>query len=305
MSNLKSVSIKHYQKVKCAHLHDQFFANEMDFEKKIVLFCVVIYATIYCSTGESDYPLGEVLGEACTVQYLKERGRLTESLESTVPPPSRCRLVIPFVVQFTTLFFQDGIAKDYPRNVADCLINELDKNEPFDYYLKADLIKWSSLFSSSEKSTQLKEANNQLDEVLKEITVKCKADESHTKIFNETWEDYQHDYCVAKYAIDNQLVELKKVDINPHHIDTNSFNCTKIVNIERSKTEKQYSDKMSATENGQRSLDCVINEFRNGNMFDWKVASTLIRKLEIRGQTYKISKKIEEFLSASTSACNL
>lgn len=276
----------------------------MDFKIKISLFCVVLYATIYCSAGESDYPLGEVLGEACAVQYLKEKGKLNESLQSTIPPSPRCRLVVPYVAQFTTSFFQDEIAKEYPQNVAECLINELDKSEPFDSYLKADLIECSSLFNSSEKITQLKEANDQVQDVLKEIKVKCGTVGSNTTNYNNTLDDYQYDYCMVKYAIDHQLVELENIEINPHLIDTDSVNCTNIVNIERSKTEKKYSDKMSATETDQKSLDCAMNEFRNVNMFDWKVASGLIKRLDIQGQTYRISKKIEEFLSVSTSACN-
>lgn len=116
---------------------------------------------------------------------------------------------------------------------------------------------------------------------------KCFADESRKEIFNQILEDYQHKYCMAKYAINNQLLELNNVEIRitltlegwkrqlyQHHI----------INVERSKTEKEHTDKLYqlyATETGTNSLDCVMNEFRSANMFDWKVALTILNCIKL------------------------
>jgi len=272
----------------------------MDFTTKFLLFCVVFNANLFCFANGTEYPFGQVLGQACAVQYLQEKGKLNDSLQSIVPPPSRCRLVIPLVLQATKSFFREEILRTFPLDVANCLIIGLDSDEAFDYSLKSDIIETSSLFSGSEKIAEIKEADKFTD-VVRKIKAKCGVDESNANIFNETLEDHQHNYCLVEYALDNQLLELNNTDINPHHIDTESINCTNIVNAERIKTEKEYSDKLS----GHGSEDCVVNEFRSGKMFDWKVALFIFKRLDITNQTYRVSNKVDEFLSLSTSACNL
>lgn len=272
----------------------------MNFTKKILLFCVVCYATLYCSADENDF---DQIMEACTVQYLKQKGKLNESLQSTVAPTSQCRLLIPFFLQSSKSLAMVLYAKKFPQSVADCIVNELDNNGAFDNIIKSLLIETSSLFSRSEKIAQLNELNNQFYNVTEEAEVKCSADENRNEIFNRTLEANRIEYCKVSYV--KQLLELINVDIDPHQ--TKSVNCEVIIDVERSKTEKEYSDRISATENSQ-SLDCVMNEFRTVNMSDWMLASTVAKDLSSHDgeqATNKTKKKLNKFLVASTSACNL
>lgn len=270
----------------------------MDLPMKILFGCVVFCATLYCSAIE-NYNL-EI--ESCVVQYLKQKGKLNESLQSTIPPTSRCRLLVPTYVQNAKSVYRNHIADTFPANVAECLAHELDNAENFDYYLKWDLIELSSLFGDSEKISQLQETRKLLKDVRREADAQCG---KRFEIFNKTLEEY----CMAKYTIDNQLLELNNVDINPYEIDTGSVNCDNIVDTERRKYEKEYSDEISATETGRRLLDCIMKEYRNGNMAGCKIALKILHfsgmSIQVqKGEVNRINKKIEGFISKSV-ACNI
>lgn len=197
--------------------------------------------------------------------------------------------------------------------MVDCLSNEVDESPFVDNLIKFRLFKSSNLFSDSEKTAQSKELDDyHMNNLMKGILVKCEVDDHKKNILNETLEEYQHKYCMAKYAIDNQLLELNINNLNnTHDFDTGSLNCTNIINVERRKTEKEYIDQLSTTETDQKSLECAaIDVFRNGNMFDWKVAIKALIFLHKEGQEMdadinRIAKWIEEYLAMSTSLCNL
>lgn len=281
----------------------------MDFAMKGLLFYVMCCAAL-CNAEQNLVRDGQ----ACVVQYLKGKGKLTESFPSTGSPSSLCRLVIPASVQIVNGNVKYQVGKEFPNEV-DCLTAEFENKDGVDYLLQLDLIRSSSL-SASAKNTQLENTKSQFKDMLEEIAVQCHVDDKNfVKLFNEalgikneTLEAHQNEYCMAKYVfVDNQLLEVNNVDINPHRIETNSVNCEYLIDIERSNAEKELSDKLSATETGQSSLNCVVNAFRSGNMFNYRVALKVLGTLDITSQekereTNKISKKISEFV-LTTVAC--
>lgn len=281
----------------------------MDFAKKSLLFYVIFWATL-CYAEQNLVRDGH----ACVVQYLKQNSKLSESFPSPGSPPSQCRLVIPATVQGINTNVKYLVTNEFPNEV-DCLTNEFENKEGADYLLKLDLIQSSTLLNDSAKTTQIEDTRSEFKDMLEKIAVQCFVDENNfVKIFNEllgikneTLEAYQNQYCLAKYAfVDHQLFELNNVDINPHHIDTNSVNCENLLAIERSNAEKELKDRLSATETGQRSLDCIVNAFRSGNMFDSRVALKVLSTLDITSQekereTNKISQKLSEFILTSVT----
>lgn len=282
----------------------------MDFAKISLVFYVMFWTT-FCYAEQNLVRDGQ----ACVGQYLKQKLKLTESFPSAESPLSMCRLVIPVIVQTLNANVKYQVAKEFPNEV-DCLTDEFENKDGVDYLLKLDLIRSSSLLSDSAKSNPLEETSSEFKDMLEQIAVQCLVDESNfVKIFNEnlgikneTLAAHQNQYCLAKYAlVDNQLLEVSIVENNPHHIDTNSVNCEHLIDIERSNAEKELKDKLSATETGQRSLDCVMNAFRNGNMFDSRVALKVLSTLDVTSQekkreTNKISKKLSAF-ALTTFTC--
>lgn len=143
-----------------------------------------------------------------------------------LPITSRCRHLVPTYVQNVKSIYRDRIADTFSPKEAECLTHELDNAEMFDYYLKLDLIELSTLFGDSEKFIELQETRKLLKDVRIGADAECG---KRYEIFNKTLEDRQQKYCMAKYTIDNQLLELCNVDINPYEIDTGSANCDNIV----------------------------------------------------------------------------
>ncbi len=287
----------------------------MDFTKKILVLCMVFCAAL-CSADENRnrYFDADRITEACFVQHLKTKGKLDEVFQSTLQSSSQCQLIIPTVMQALQSTVTDEIRNEFP-NEAECLISEFHSKEAVDYLLKLDVINGTSLLSVSAREIQLEETRNQFEDVLKEIAVECLVDdENFVKIFNkslginnEILEAYQQQYCLAKYVVDNQILKLENVDINPHHIDPESVNCNYIIDLERIKIEKEYGKTPAAG-----SLDCHMEAFRLNNMFGYKVAKNILRDSDLNipiddleNHNIRLNVKVNEFYFILTSKCGL
>ncbi|KAG4066110.1 hypothetical protein HA402_010312 [Bradysia odoriphaga] len=268
----------------------------------ILLFCVVYYATPNCCADENVY-YREI--EACALQYLKQKGKLNESIQSTTPPSARCPFFIPFGAQLITSLMHDGKVKNEP-NEADCLNEEFNKRELADLFIMIIVAEYSSLFSDR---TQIKESIEKMKNVTREMHDQCIAGESNPRIDNKNVMSHQHEYCMVKYAVDNKLLRLNDDYIKSYRINTDTVNCTNIIHAELSKNEKECSDKMFATGIDQGSLDCAINELRRNNMFNWGIALKVLMYIHLTSPTFtvesnKIVNKFEEFLSLPALSCN-
>lgn len=267
----------------------------------IILFLFVLYSvTFCCSADKGDYRQVQ----ACGVQYLKEKGKLNESIETEIPASPRCILLVPFVLQVEKSFHKDEFATSFLPKVAECLTDKYDKAGGSDYSIKAMVL--GSLVSRY-RNTVIEESKlleTEMKDMSDSIYDQCAADKNNiTTIHNETI--HQYEYCMAKYAIDNQLLELKDVNINPNRINTESVNCTNIIDAERREAENDYRDRMSAIESDHDSLDCAMNEFRRYNMFGWRVALKVLVFL-ISGpkpEVSKVGEKVNDFLSVPSSGC--
>lgn len=146
----------------------------MDLAKEILLlFCVVFFAS-QCSTTSDR----EQLKDACIVQYLKAKGKLNETFQSTVPTPSttECENVVPSEDIKRNLKYE---FKRYFPNEGDCLANQFHYKEAIDNHMQIMVIRSSSFLSESVKDTQLADARNQYKNVLKEIAVLCLVDDKN------------------------------------------------------------------------------------------------------------------------------
>lgn len=252
----------------------------MDFRAKLFLYFVVLSgANICCFADLNDYPLFK----SCLIQYLSEKGKLDKPLPSSVPPPARCRVAMPFFVNIVIEKATETIA---PRD-ADCIRNETASREFVDGLLKYH-VRYSTLTTADEKFSLMIEQMHQTKDALQKLDVKCN---STNTLKNLTLEDHQLKYCMRKYAMDNRLLNI--TDANPQHIDTDIVDCASIVAAEQKKVEAELKREISAS-------DCVVKDFRNSNLFHWKVVSAA---LEDFNSAFVISEKIEEFLDMPSSEC--
>lgn len=231
------------------------------------------------------------LAKACYVHYLHGKGKLDEPLPSTVQSPSRCR----FAIAFFSSVFADYLVEPFAPEAADCLKNQTEIGEFLDYGLKHHLYD-SYLSDDTDRFTVMEETIRNLLDLEIQIRLKCNINETGADK-NPTLEDHQLKYCMVKYAMDNQLLELSDdFDVNPHRIDTETVNCTDIITSERNKAETKFRDQTSGG-------DCAINEFRNGAIFDWKVAKFVLKGFYLPSENHRIERKIEEYLGQPSSEC--
>lgn len=174
--------------------------------------------------------------------------------------------------------------------MADCIKDETVNGELFDYALKLYLHERFLI-----DVTQLEETNRNFTSLLNQMIVRCKINERYADK-TSTLEDYQLDYCLQKYGDDRQLIKSQFGDISRFAIDLGSANCTAMVAVERSLTESQFKDKVDAS-------DCAVNEFRSGNLFDWKIVVTKFPS--VYSAFNRIDKLAEEFLSGPASECEV
>ncbi|KAG4070378.1 hypothetical protein HA402_006520 [Bradysia odoriphaga] len=286
---------------------------KMDFAKKLIIYCVVTSSVIYSVQSDSQQDR-----DACLVQYLQRKGKLSADIKSAEPAPSSCDFVTPFTIGVIKSAVFNTIEKEIPLNVARCLIQQLDDNdnEAFDYVVKINVLAASRSLNESERQTQVEATRNLFKEDLEKIAVHCETDaQKFISIFkdslgirNDSLAVLQYEYCLAKYAVDAGVVVLGDVEINPQHIDLSSVECEQIIEADRSRSEKYFIDKNALTFEGEESMNCAVNAYRNNKIYDWTVAFKVLKNLSFsleqkEEESNKIKAKMQKFAS-STSVCS-
>lgn len=169
--------------------------------------------------------------------------------------------------------------------------------------VKISIIENSYNLSDSERKTQLDETRNELKQNLEQIATQCHTDDKnfisifnvHLGIKNETLEVLRYEYCTAKYIADNKFLEMGNVEINPHHIDTESVNCDNVIDMDRSKEENGLSDKLPAQEK-----ECIMNAYKNDKIYELIIALKVANNLEFSRESRnleinRISQKMTVF----------
>lgn len=286
---------------------------KMNFAKRFTIQCVVL-SMVMCAALCSVESNNLQEGEACLVQYLQAKEKLSKNFETDLPASSQCRLVTPFTMQIIRITADELIKKDAP-NAADCLTKEFGDKEAIDYVVKISVIDASRSLSESERATQLETTRNEFKQELEKIASHCHTDDKNfIKLFsdnlgmkNGSLAVAQYEYCLAKYAVDHKVLELGNVEMNPQQIDEDGVDCDHIIDLDKRKNEKMLTDKASATSQGSGSTSCVIDSYRSLKIYDWAVALKVINNLDFSRETKKveanrITEKIATF-ALSIFAC--
>lgn len=279
----------------------------MNFAKQFTIQCVVVSVVVGAALCYVQLN-NQQEEEACLVQYLQAKEKLSTDFLSDLPASSQCRLITPLQMQIMRITAADFIKKDEPNVVADCLTKEFNDKEAIDYVVKICVLDASRSLSESERRTQLETTRYEFTQELKNIANFCQTDDNKfIKIFNDnlgfknnSLEVVQYEYCLAKYAVDNKVLELANVEMNPQQIHKDSVNCDHIIAADKRKSEKDLTDKTSITLKGQRSRNCVIDSYRSFKMYDWTVALKVLNNLDFSRETKKVEanriiEKIAEF----------
>lgn len=256
---------------------------------KFSIFCIVFYASL-SSANNSNNAVG-----GCLVQLLKAMGKLSADFQSNSLPknPLVCYYMTELSINMMKGVYHGEISAKLP-NEADCLIEMFDLHGTVFDIIKVRLIEESSTLDETQKQTQLEEARNELTKDLEKIVVDCPTNkEKFRNIFhiplaikNDTLEAHQTEYCLAKYAVDNELLELDDAKVwNPHNITPESVDCDNIVAAERISSEREVGNVIGSMPNVGKHLECIMDLYRTGKTFNNHVSFKVLTFLDLPKET--------------------
>lgn len=260
---------------------------------KFQIFCLCLLSVLWCNnvTAYSSDDGGS--GIECLQDYRKEKLEI-DSTSTVTERSSRCRFIITSSLKLVTSAIENQIASSMADD-AGCLINE------FRYKRIADLIVMMSLIKKRELSKELSELRENktetrmdkveaaFDDELVQVAFKCDVDQKKfIEIFykylrtevprNVTHSAFVHNYCFAKYVVDNELFPLENIEINPYGIGSN-VNCGAIIREEREREEQRLRTKyMRST---QTELECIEEEYRIRHIFDIHISLLVLRYFDL------------------------
>lgn len=269
---------------------------------KFIIICVSIFLSPVLASQFLDE------SEACFVQYLKEKRKLSTNFQSAIEPAEYCDDRLPNMLQSLRTFVDDKVNKGMPDE-AECLLDGLENRESVDHLISIYVIRLNKFLNENDLKIQLETVRSQLKQHLESIALKCKVDdESFVKLFhqnlgirNETLEFLQYEYCISKYCLDNKFLEMENYVINPNNITTDDINCTSIIDIDRKKAEKEFDDEYLTTPERIEVKSCIMQAYTDEKLYEWNLALKVLGN-EVNAKRTKETDviKVTEKLSSSS-----
>lgn len=277
---------------------------------------VFIFVALMLSPVLADHFLD--ITEACLVQFLQEKGKLSSSFKSAIEPTEQCLEKLPYMVRSLQAFVDNEIKKVMPYE-SECLLAEINRRDTVDHFISVYVIRLNKFLDENVLTLQLASSRAQLKQDLESIAHQCEVDDkSFVKIFNqnlgirnETLEALQYDYCVTKYCVDSKILEMESYDPNPNQIRMDDVNCTFIIDADRNKAEKEFADEYIATPEMIAAKDCILRAYRNGKQYEWSAALHVLGNIVFARKTkeadvIKVTEKLTSpELSQSINNCLL
>lgn len=284
----------------------------MNFVEKVSVICVVLCVAFCSAIGPSS------IAGLCTVPYLKHSGRLNVNFpidSSQSVPPIICYQVYRQSVNVVKSLFFGEIEADLPAH-ADCLTKEFGDKNDVEHILAIRLIDDTEFLNETEKEEQLIAARKKLSDELDRISDHCQNDkQAFINVFtvplgikNETVEAHQANYCLAKYAADNRILDFSNVEMNPHNIDTENVNCDNVIDRQKAKSEREIRNAVLILLRAERSEDCTMNAYKSDGIFKIQLAVQLLEMYDFPKE-YKESATVSygngmlDFISTTVPEC--
>lgn len=171
---------------------------------------------------------------------------------------------------------------------SNCIFENLTGSQSFVH----SIVK-AAAFEYLEKDKQQSPLNNTinmiLDEINNSVTVCRQASEfgiEFDKLFNVTKNLTSHEeYCIKKYLIKNNLINvyLYDIDPNPHKVNVTSLNCEEMIRKSNEEIYDQLSFIYLQNPNltNEEKIECAIEKFRDGEYFDLMMKITVLTTLNI------------------------
>lgn len=245
------------------------------------------------------------LNHACVIRFLQIRGKIEEDLPSQKAPSELCRILLPLIYanhseRLCVMLWDTKTIK------ADCVIENLKKNDFIDLQLKYEVYENLKNQSKIEKKRKLEEISRAKRDALINAADVCKSDFSYGGMFDEilgmdrNLKALQREYCLLKYVLDNNFLFMRHVNLNPKRIDTKHLECMPIVVQCQDDAEEKLMRALRARDYSADAINCIIERYRDERIFGWNIAKDFVRKVSgseeaRRSEDFRISKKLSDF----------
>ncbi|KAG4075710.1 hypothetical protein HA402_003535 [Bradysia odoriphaga] len=241
----------------------------------------IVFVAIILSPVLADHFLD--ITEACFIQYLKEKGKLSSNFEAAIEPTEECLEKLPNMVQALRTFVENLVKKAMPYE-SECLLGEIDYRDAVDHFITIYVVRLNKFLSENVLTLQLESSRAQLKQELESVALRCEVDvkdflqlfNTNLGVRNETLAALQHDYCVTKFCVDTKILESEHYELNPYNISTDDVNCTYIIDIDRHNAEKEFADEYITTPETIAAKDCIMEVYRNEKRYEFFAALNVL-----------------------------
>ncbi|CAG9798993.1 unnamed protein product [Chironomus riparius] len=249
-------------------------------------------------------------GNACIIQYLKNKQRLSQDFPyDTQPDTVKCRLVMPLILKHLETALIQKLSEKEDIKV-DCIMAHLKNVSALDYMLMREIIPMSRNLENSEITQKTRNTTKALRRILINGATKCGSDKSYSGLFddilglqNMSIAVLQHNYCFSKYAVENKLIEVKHINLNPRRIPTTNLNCEEMIDIQQITKERQLLSKLNDKKLSREEVQCIMDKYRSEKAFDSNVALEVVDFLHIsyeekRANRERIANSLEKYIKS-------
>ncbi|CRK92413.1 CLUMA_CG005972, isoform A [Clunio marinus] len=268
------------------------------------VYIILLFCLFELSASDKD------TGITCLIKYLKDHGRLEEDFPLPQKPAhaQACDAVVRLVLPTIEREFLSKLSEKESIK-SDCVSAQLKKGGLLDYLIKEEVIESSTDLSNQEVMKKLAETRETIKGILDNAAVFCNSDATYAGLFdkylglkNESLSALQSHYCMAKYVIDEEIIDVGNVNINPSNIDTAAANCDTVISNAKAEVEAQLRDKYKEQNLSQSKINCIMRSFRRNKMFENSIALGALENLEISLETKRENKervenKMESFVT--------
>lgn len=270
---------------------------------KLVIFLVIFFESV---TGLSN--LDE--GNSCIIQYLKNK----KQLDANFPSPSssdsaKCRLVMPLLLRTFGNALRTRLSEK-PDIDVDCVMNNFKNSSAMDFMLMREVIPLSKDLENTETTQRMRNATKTLRKILISVAKRCEIDQTYGGLFDEilglqnlSIPVLEHNYCFTKYALDNELIEVKHINLNPRRISLTNLDCEEMIERNQIMREKQLLNKLNQRKLSHEHIQCIMNRYRSEKAFASNIALEVIDILNIsyeekRENREKVAVQLEKFITS-------
>lgn len=278
------------------------FDSKGDMKKLIFILIAIIQAAASLSNLDE--------GNSCIIQYLKNKKKLHGDFPSpSQPDSSKCRIVMPLILKTFENALRTRLAEK-PDIKVDCVMNHFKNSSMMDYMLMREVIPMSRDLENSEVTQRMRNSTKVLRKILISVAKKCEIDQNYGGLFDEilglqnlTMPVLEHNFCFTKYAIENELIEVKHINLNPRRIPTLNLDCEEMIDKNQIMRERLLLEKLNRRNLSHEHIQCIMDKYRSEKAFASNVALEVIDILNIsyeekRSNREKVAAQLEKFLTS-------